>query len=119
MYSHALKTNGGQEVFGTHRECFRKGYARGYNQTISDMPKFLQKWTGKYKAYVEQKLWHSDEPVPPGYQRALLSQTMQRGYAIGSIVRAKHEQRHPSLMSQPSKSVIRKVPTTRVQSRGK
>jgi len=111
VYSPRLKANGGKEFFGTHSECFKKGFARGYNQTIFDMPKFLQKWTGKYKAYVEQKLWHSDDPVPPGYQRATLSQTMQRGYAIGSIGRAKHEQRHPSLM--------RKVPTTRVQSGGK
>ena len=88
-YAPSLKINGGHDVFGTHSECFRKGYARGFNQKVADVPRFVQTWSGKYKAYIAQKLWHSDDPVPAGYQRATLSQTMQRGFALGSIARAK------------------------------
>ena len=88
-YLAALKTNGGHDVFGTHSECFRKGYARGFNQKVADVPRFVQKWSGTYKAHISQKLWHRDEPVPPGYQRATLSQTMQRGFGLGSMALAK------------------------------
>ena len=73
VYSHALKANGGHEVFGTHSECFKKGYARGLRQKVGDIPKFVQKWTEIYKPYIKHKLWHSDEPAPAGYQRATLS----------------------------------------------
>ena len=89
VFAHSLKPNGGTDAFGTHRECFRKGYATGYNQAVTDVPKFIQQWSAQYKPYIAQKLWHNDsEPVPPGYQRATLSQTMQRGYAIGCVARA-------------------------------
>ena len=88
-YSSSLKQNGGKDVFGTHAECIRKGYARGYSQKVTNIPRFVQKWAGRYKTHISQKLWHSDEPVPPGYQLATLSQTMQRGYALGSIALAK------------------------------
>ena len=95
-YSGALKANGGHDLFGTHHECFKKGYARGLHQQVIDVHKFLQKWSGKYKAHINQKLWHSDDPVPPGYQSATLSQTMQRGYALGSIALAKQFSRKSS-----------------------
>ena len=88
-YDPSLEGNGGRDVFGTHVQCFRKGYARGYNQTVKDKPRFVQKWAGRYKAYISQKLWHSDDKMPPGYQLATLAQTMQRGYALGSIALAK------------------------------
>lgn len=100
--SQSLKVNGGDDTFGNHRQCFRKGYARGYNQTISDIPRFVQKWSGGYKAYIAQKLWHSDDPVPAGYQRATLSQTMQRGFAIGSIALSKKLQQKAPAKSPPS-----------------
>ena len=32
------------DVFGTHSECFRKSYVRGFNQKVADVPRFLQKW---------------------------------------------------------------------------
>ena len=89
-YDPSLKTKGGRDVFGTRSQCYRKGYARGYNQPVKDIPRFVQKWAGRYKAYISQKLWHNDEPVPQGYQLATLAQTMQRGYALGSIALAKH-----------------------------
>ena len=80
---------GGKDRFGTHKECLKKGYARGYNQSIVDTHAFLRKWSGRYKAYIFQKLWHSDDPVPPGYQLATLAQSMARGYGLGRIARAK------------------------------
>ena len=88
-YESTLTQYGGKDVFGTHAECYRKGHARGYNREVKDIPRFVKKWAGRYKAHISQKLWHSDEPVPPGYQLATLSQTMQRGYAHGSIALAK------------------------------
>jgi hypothetical protein len=111
-YSSSLKQNGGKDVFGTHAECIPKGYARGYNQKVTNIPRFVQKWAGRYKAHISQKLWHSDEPVPPGYQLATLSQTMQRGYALGSIALAKK-------LKQKSKSarVPAKKPTLPIGAR--
>ena len=88
VYDARLRSNGGRDIFGTHDQCFRKGYARGVNQDIKDIHHFVQKWAGRYKAHISQKLWHSDEPVPPGYQLATLSQTMGRGFALGSIALA-------------------------------
>ena len=61
-YSSSLKQNGGKDVFGTHAECIRKGYARGYNQEVKDIPRFVQKWAGRYKAHIGQNLRYSDEP---------------------------------------------------------
>ena len=89
IYSPVLKANGGHYWFGTHSECFKKGYAAGYRQTVNDVPRFMDKWLGKYRAHIVQKLWHSDDPVPPGYQLATLAQTMGRGFAFGSIGLAK------------------------------
>ena len=102
VYDARLRSNGGRDIFGTHDQCFRKGYARGVNQDIKDIHHFVQKWAGRYKAHISQKLWHSDEPVPPGYQLATLSQTMQRGFAFGSIALAK-KQRRAQAARAPSK----------------
>ena len=85
----SLKQNGGEDMFGTHAQCYRKGYALGKNQKVTDIPHFVQKWAGRYKAHISQKIWYSDEPVPPGYQLATLNQAMGRGYAFGSIALAK------------------------------
>ena len=43
IYSHALKANGGQEVFGSCSECFKKGFARGFNQKVADVPPVCSK----------------------------------------------------------------------------
>ena len=103
VYNSSLKQNGGKDVFGTHAECYRKGYARGYNQEVKDIPRFVQKWAGRYKAHISQKLWYSDEPVPPGYQLATLSQTMGRGYAFGSIALAKKLKQESKSARVPAK----------------
>ena len=87
--SATLKANGGKDRFGAHKECLKKGYARGYNQRIVDLHAFLRKWSGKYKAHINQTLWYRDDPVPPGYQLATLAQSMARGYGLGCMARAK------------------------------
>ena len=112
QYDSSLKRNGGKDIFSTHAECYRKGYARGCNQEVKDIPRFVQKWAGRYKAHISQKLWHNDEPVPPGYQLATLSQTMGRGYALGSIALAKK-------LKQESKSArtTSKKPTLPIRTR--
>ena len=112
QYDSSLKRNGGKDIFSTHAECYRKGYARGCNQEVKDIPRFVQKWAGRYKAHISQKLWHNDEPVPPGYQLATLSQTMGRGYALGSIALAKK-------LKQESKSArtTSKKPTLPIRAR--
>ena len=95
MYSHKLKANGGHDRFGTHSDCFKKGYAAGYHQKVIDVPGFVEKWLGKYRAHIVQKLWYSDDPVPPGYQPATLNQTMGRGFAFGSKALAKKLAQEP------------------------
>ena len=102
-YEPSLKINGGHDVFGTHSERFRRGYARGFNQKVADVPRFVQKWASRYKAHISQKLWHNDEPMPPGYQLATLSQTMGRGYAMGSIALAKKLEQGTKSARVPSK----------------
>ena len=88
-----LRANGGTREFGSYNECVKKGYARGFNQPITDLAAFLKEWGGKYKPHVTQRLYYGDrEDVPAGYQRATLSQAAQRGYALGALARAKREQ---------------------------
>ena len=89
--SHKLKQNGGDQLFGSPSECYKKGYAGGYNQHVKDVKSFVEQWSGAYEAYIRQQLFYGSlsEKVPPGYQRALLSQSMQRGYAHGSMALAK------------------------------
>jgi hypothetical protein len=41
----------------------QKGFATDFNQKV------VQKWSVKYKPYIEQQLWQSGDPVPSGYQR--------------------------------------------------
>ncbi len=87
-----LRANGGVREFGSHSDCVKKGFARGFNQQIPDMAHFLRHWSGKYKPHVKQRLYYGDGDVPAGYQHATLAQAAQRGYALGSLARAKKEQ---------------------------
>ena len=102
VYDPRLRSNGGRDVFGTHDQCFRKGYARGFNQDVKGTPHVIEMWPGKYKAHISQKLWHSDKPPPPGYQMATLSQTMGKGYAFGAIALAKKLRQKARAKSPPS-----------------
>ena len=91
-----LKQNGGVEQFGTHAKCFKKGFGIGYNAPIgNNVANFLAEWGGKYKPYIKQKLYHNDGEVPDGFQRATLSQSLSRGYALGRVAKAKAMMRMP------------------------
>jgi len=93
----------GESRFGTHDLCFKKGYAKGINQHIPDVAAFLQKWNGKYKPHIPQRLFYSDSALPPGYQRATLTQSLMRGFALGSISRAKKLAQNATLTSPRSR----------------
>ena len=102
-YDSSLKQNGSKDMFGTHAQCYRKGYALGNNQKVTNIPHFVQKWAGRYKPHISQKLWYSDEPAPPGYLLATLNQTMGRGCALGSIALAKRIKQESKTARAPSK----------------
>ena len=89
VFSRKLKQNGGTDHFGSPRECFRKGYGLGYNAPIGNVASFLEEWGGRYKPYIGQSLYYGDGTMPPGYQRATLSQSLSRGYALGRVAKAK------------------------------
>ena len=91
------------DQFGTHSECFRKGYAIGYNAPIHDADRFIAEWGGQYKAHIVQKLVYDDGKVEPGYQRATLAQSLQRGFARGSVARAKELARKAPAKGSTSK----------------
>ena len=89
-FASELRRNGGRAELGTHSACFKKGYGTGFHPKVLNVPKFVKRWGGKYQPLIKQQLWHSDtEPVPQGYQLATRSQTMQRGFAFGSIALAR------------------------------
>ncbi len=95
-----LKTNGGDREIGNHKDCFRKGYALGINQEIKDLNLFLRKWGTAYKPYIIQHLSYNADKIPPGYQRATLAQALQRGFAFGSLARAKKEKARDKVSSR-------------------
>ena len=85
----SLKANGGTRIFGTNAECFKKGYGVGYNAPVKNMAEFIAEWARRYKPYIVQKIYYGDGAVPPGYQRALLSQSLARGFGLGRVARAR------------------------------
>ena len=88
-YDPSLRTNGGKDVFGTHNQCYKKGYGVGYNAPVKNVAEFIAEWAGKYKPYIVQKIYYGDGAAPPGYQRATLGQSVQRGFALGRVARAR------------------------------
>ena len=60
----SLKANGGNTTFGTHDQCFKKGYGIGYNAPVGEISKFMVEW-GPYKPYIVQKnnLWRWQGPA--------------------------------------------------------
>ena len=88
-YHPSLRTNGGKDVFGTHKQCYEKGYGVGYNAPAKSVVEFIAEWAGRYKPYIVQKIYYGDGVVPPGYQRATLAQSLQRGFALGRVARAR------------------------------
>ena len=88
VYARDLKSNGGQESFGSSTDCFRKGFGIGYNTPIGDATRFIAEWGGPYKLYIVQSIYYGDGAIPPGYHRATLGQSLSRGYALGRVAKA-------------------------------
>ena len=83
-----LKRNGGDEVFGTHTECLRKGYGIALHTAIQDRARFVAEYGGAYKPYITQELSYGDVSQP-GAQQATLAQALARGYGLGCVARAR------------------------------
>ena len=86
----------GMAVVGKRSECFRKGVGGGLHAKIppGGREEFIQKWTASYRKIVEQPLHYGDGPTPAGKIPATLSQCLARGFAVGSIQKAKKEMRN-------------------------
>ena len=86
-----LRQNGGTMELGTPSQCFRKGFGGGYYQQIepAKLEEFLADFSAPYKKIFHQPLYYGDGAVPPGMIRATLSQSMQRGFGVGSMQLAK------------------------------
>ncbi len=81
----------GQAVLGTRSECFRKGVGGGLHATVppGGRQEFIKKWTAPYRKLVDQPLHYGDGPAPQGKFPATLSQCLARGFAVGSVQKAK------------------------------
>ena len=86
-----LSRNGGHLRIGSPSECFRRGVGGGLHRTVEHdkMQQFLTTWTSPYKKHIEQPMHYGDGPVPEGKIRATLGQCLSRGFAVGSIQKAK------------------------------
>ena len=49
----------------------------------------MEKWLQPYEKLVEQPIWYKSGPVPHGMFRCTLPQALARGFAVGSIQKAK------------------------------
>ena len=83
-----LKAHGGDEVFGTHTQCVRKGYGLGFNAPIHDPARFAAEYGGPYKPHITQKLSYGDV-VQQGTQQATLAQALARGYGLGCVAKVR------------------------------
>ena len=94
----AHELTSGQAVVGKRSECFRKGVGGGLHAKIppGGMDEFIAKWTAPYRKLYEQNLHYGDGPTPAGKIPATLSQCLARGFAVGSIRRAKEEMHNRS-----------------------
>ena len=86
----------GQAVVGKRSECFRKGVGGGLHAKMppGGLEEFIKKWTAPYRKIVEQPLHYGDGPTPADKIPATLSQCLARGFAVGSIQKAKKEMRN-------------------------
>ena len=107
----SLKGNGGDKIFGTHAQCFKKGYGIGYNAPVVD----VAEWAAPYKPYIVQKLTYGNGNIEPGYQRATLSQSLARGFAIGRVARAKKLSQKLAKKTSPKRPSPTQKPTLPIQ----
>ena len=87
-----LKANGGHLEIGSPSACFRRGVGGGVHQDVppGEEDAFIEKWIQPYAKLVEQPIWYKDStPPPPGMFACTLPQALARGFAVGSIQRAK------------------------------
>ena len=93
----AHELTSGQARVGKRSECFRKGVGGGLHAEIPDggLQEFIKKWTSPYRKLVEQPLHYGDGPTPAGKFPATLSQCLARGFAVGSIQKAKKKMHMP------------------------
>ena len=87
-----LRVNGGHLEVGSPHACFMRGVGGGIHQDIrpSEEDAFLEKWLQPYEKMVDQPIYYKDHgPVPHGMIRCTLPQALARGFAVGSIQRAK------------------------------
>ena len=103
----SLKVNGGTKTFGAHDQCFKRGYGIGFNAPVNNIAEFVAEWSGPYKPYIVQKLFHGSGNVEPGFQRATLNQSLARGFALGRVARAKNMSRK-NVAKASSKALTRK-----------
>ena len=89
----AHELTSGQAVVGKRSECFRKGVGGGLHAEVPDggLEEFIKKWTSPYRKLVDQPLHYGDGPTPAGKIPATLPQCLARGFAVGSIQKAKKE----------------------------
>ena len=87
----AHELTSGQARIGKRSECFRKGVGGGLHAAIpeGETEEFIKKWTSPYRELTEQPLHYGDGPTPAGKFPATLSQCLARGFAVGSIQKAK------------------------------
>ena len=81
---------------GRPSECFRRGVGSGIHQKLEPdkAHDFLKTWIAPYKKRIEQPMHYGDGPVPEGKIRATLGQCLSRGFAVGSIQKAKKTLKH-------------------------
>ena len=87
-----LRVNGGHLEVGSPHACFMRGVGGGIHQEIppGEEDAFLEKWLQPYEKMVDQPIYYNDAgPVPHGMFRCTLPQALARGFAVGSIQRAK------------------------------
>ena len=92
----AHELTSGQARIGKRSECFRKGVG-GLHAAIAEggTEEFIKKWTAPYRKLIEQPLHYGDGPTPAGKFPATLSQCLARGFAVGSIQKAKKKMHEP------------------------
>ena len=91
-----LKANGGHLEIGSPHACFVRGVGGGIYQEIppGEEDAFIEKWIQPYAKLIEQPIWYKDStPPPPGMFACTLPQALARGFAVGSIKRAKKIQK--------------------------
>ena len=86
-----VRANGGHLEIGSPHACFTRGVGGGIHQKVppSEEDAFIEKWIQPYEKLVQQPIWFKAGPVPSGMFRCTLPQALARGFAVGSIQRAK------------------------------